>query len=841
MSVTYAAGEEKTLSPDDISEENSARASEEIEKIRSYAEMSLQTETEQAQQTENRLQDTQKLAKEIESEMNLYEIQLSNHANLILLPDTPFEDLIKARSQHHAALKNTLEYISDMQGKISLLTKQQQQAADQYRLNVSQLAVIKNEITGIPPGEQMEKDLNRLLDLIETRQESLQKIREHYEKTAKNLVSMRNRLSLFSEKIERTIAEKKKEAFFRREKNTIQSLRFSDISEELLAMPIRSADVLSPDYQRLLEMGHVPIIAFVLFFCIVGIFMFHFQAWCLSLDNRFKLSEFYPWRHFALSFFSKSLPLTGAVLYIAIYGHIRGITASISFYRPLVYILYIWLWSRWWLDFMTLWNAQKKPLIPDILKRKLRNLLLIIRLFTVSMLLMAWLGGTWSRTVLLLRTGFYIVMLIWCLFFWKKYREMIPLSEEKTVRTRLHHRIMVGISYLIPFGAIFLELSGFGNMANFWFASWTFSLTGLLWAWLFFCLMREWGEKFRDSSLVSSSEKKNRRPLQWLSIQFCWLLWGSNVFLAAVFAWHPDKSAVISGYFEILSRPLPIPNINISILNLFYTVIALLVTHAGTRVWRMLLSEKLLTHSGFDMGLKNSITVVSSYLLWFFGILIALSIIGVEGQSLAVAFGGLGIGLGFGLQAVFNNFISGIIMLFERPIQVGDVVEIGGIWGEVRKINVRSTEVRTYEYATLIIPNSKMISEQLTNWSFNDRRVRRSVYVGVSYSSDVELVRDTLLEIMRDMKNILKYPPPDVLFSDFGSSALLFRIRYYTDVDIGLSTDSAVRFEIARMFREKGIDIPFPQSDLHLRSVENHILSPEKTGNGTFHTDKIRA
>ncbi|MEZ4529331.1 MAG: mechanosensitive ion channel, partial [Desulfobacterales bacterium] len=729
LSRTVFAEEKEVLSSEKNAAEEQARISAEIEKIRSYAEMSLKTGAESVQELQNRLSDIEKLGKEIETEISLYEIQLSGHSNLLLLPEARIEDLIKAQSQHHAALKNVLEYIADIQSKVSLITRQQQQTADQYSLNVSQLANLKNEMPRTPVTEKLAEDLNSLIDLIETRQEVLGKIRNIYEKTAETLVKTRSRLTDLSEKFERIIAEKKRQAIFMREKSTIVSLRFSEIREEMLRVPARSVSLLGADYQRIAEMGPVPPTAFVLIFCLVLIFVFRFRSWCSFLDAQGHLAENYPSRHFVLSFFSQSLPLTGLLLYIAVFGHIRNLTASLSFYRPLVYILYVWLWSRWGIDFMALWNARQKKQIPESLRKKLRNLLLIIRVFTISMLTAAWLIGPESRTVLLLRISFYMAMLAWCLFFWRKYRETIHRPEERPVSPRLHHTAMVGISFLIPFGAIFLELIGFGNMADFWFASWSFSFIGLLWAWLLFRLLREWGEKFRDSSLITSSEKKNRRPIQWLLIQFCWLLWGSNVLLAAVFAWHPDKSAVISGYFEILTHSLPVPNMQISILSLFYTVAVLLVTHAGTRVWRMLLSEKLLAHSGFDPGLKNSITVVSSYLLWFFGILIALSIIGVEGQSLAVAFGGLGIGLGFGLQAIFNNFISGIIMLFERPIQVGDVVEVGGIWGEVKKINVRSTEVKTYDYATLIIPNSKMISDQLTNWSFNDKRVRRSVYV----------------------------------------------------------------------------------------------------------------
>ena len=120
-----------------------------------------------------------------------------------------------------------------------------------------------------------------------------------------------------------------------------------------------------------------------------------------------------------------------------------------------------------------------------------------------------------------------------------------------------------------------------------------------------------------------------------------------------------------------------------------------------------------------------------------------------------MVFGGLGIGLGFGLQAIFNNFISGLILLFERPIQVGDVVEINGIWGEIKKINVRATLVQTYDNATLIIPNSDFISNSVINWSFKDLRVRRNILIGVAYGSDVEQVRDILLNIANTTKKVV--------------------------------------------------------------------------------------
>jgi small-conductance mechanosensitive channel len=229
-----------------------------------------------------------------------------------------------------------------------------------------------------------------------------------------------------------------------------------------------------------------------------------------------------------------------------------------------------------------------------------------------------------------------------------------------------------------------------------------------------------------------------------------------------------------------------------------------------------------------ERGMQASITTITIYVIWFLGILMALNTIGVSATSLAVLFGALGIGLGFGLQNIFSNFISGLILLFERPVQVGDAVEIEGTWGLIQNINVRATVVQTYDNASLIIPNSDFISKQVTNWSFKDPRVRINIEVGVAYGSDAQLVKDILLEVAHDNPNVMKYPQPDVLFIDFGDSALMFRLRVWTNINSMLSTATAIRFEIDRLFREQGVEIPFPQRDIHVRSmVEKPKSEPE--------------
>jgi small-conductance mechanosensitive channel len=262
-----------------------------------------------------------------------------------------------------------------------------------------------------------------------------------------------------------------------------------------------------------------------------------------------------------------------------------------------------------------------------------------------------------------------------------------------------------------------------------------------------------------------------------------------------------------------------------SLLGFIIAILILLLTQAVSRIWQHVFRKNILNQSGMEEGLQDSITTISAYILWSVGILISLNALGFNATSLTVVLGALGIGLGFGLQTIFNNFISGIILLFERPIQVGDDIEVNGIWARVKKINVRSTLVQTYDNASLIIPNSDLISSQVTNWSFKDKRLRRNVEVGVAYGSDVQLVRTTLLEVAEKTPRILKLPKPDVVFKNFGDSSLLFILRFWTRVEYFYMVETDVRFEIDRLFRERKIEIAFPQHDIHIRSG----LDPIKT------------
>lgn len=206
------------------------------------------------------------------------------------------------------------------------------------------------------------------------------------------------------------------------------------------------------------------------------------------------------------------------------------------------------------------------------------------------------------------------------------------------------------------------------------------------------------------------------------------------------------------------------------------------------------------------------------WLLVFAGFFLALQVLGFNLTSLAVAAGFLGVGIGLGLQNVVANFVSGILLLFEQSLAVGDRVEVSGHYGDVERITMRATEIRTRDNIAIIVPNSRFIDSEVINWSHGDRRIREHIRVGVTHSSDVDLVRDMLLRAAAEHPQVMKDPPPRVWFLDFGESSLIFELLIWISEPLGRQQiRSDIHFSINRIFREAGIQLPFPQMDLHVR------------------------
>ena len=235
--------------------------------------------------------------------------------------------------------------------------------------------------------------------------------------------------------------------------------------------------------------------------------------------------------------------------------------------------------------------------------------------------------------------------------------------------------------------------------------------------------------------------------------------------------------------------------------------------------------DELFFGKQLERGARIAISKLIKYVIILCGTLFLFSVLGLDLTKLTIILSALGVGIGLGLQGIVNDFLSGLILLFEQPVRVGDTVELDGHWCEIKQIGLRSVKVLTVEQANIIVPNSDLIKNHITNWTLGNHKVRISVQVGVAYGSDVAVVMNTLIESARVQEQVVSKPVPEVIFSDFGESTLDFELRVWTmDANSRLRIASELRQEINKRFQEANIEIAFPQRDIHIRSMEGAQL-----------------
>lgn len=246
------------------------------------------------------------------------------------------------------------------------------------------------------------------------------------------------------------------------------------------------------------------------------------------------------------------------------------------------------------------------------------------------------------------------------------------------------------------------------------------------------------------------------------------------------------------------------------------------------RMLRRILVRRFLQHTRFHPSMQYAVSKIGGYIFITIGFYLALKLVGIDLSSLAVVAGAIGVGLGFGLQNVISNFVSGLIILAERPISIGDRVELGEIAGLVAKINLRSTNIVTNDNITIIVPNSDFITNKVTNWSYGDPKVRLRLPIGVAYGTDPERLRRLLIEVAKEHPMVLREPTPELFFSGFGDSSLNFELGVWTAEMASKPRRfrSELNYAVERALRQNGIEVPFPQRDLHLRSGSFVLPAP---------------
>ncbi|TMA08892.1 MAG: mechanosensitive ion channel [Deltaproteobacteria bacterium] len=257
--------------------------------------------------------------------------------------------------------------------------------------------------------------------------------------------------------------------------------------------------------------------------------------------------------------------------------------------------------------------------------------------------------------------------------------------------------------------------------------------------------------------------------------------------------------------------------ITLSSVLMFLVVIA--VFAVTSRLLQRVLRAQIFSRLRIDEGIQYTLIRISHYVIMVIGAVVAFQFIGIDLTGLAIIVGFLSVGIGFGLQNITSNFVAGLILLFERPIKVGDRVMVGDQEGDVVEIKMRSTTIRTLNNIAVIVPNSEFVSSRLENWSYGDQKLRVDIDVGVSYGSDLETVMHSLREVAAEHPEVLKNPAPDVLHRGFGDSAWNMRLRVWLEHPRRHpEVHSDINCAIVRKFQQRGVEIPFPQRDLHVRS-----------------------
>ncbi len=404
--------------------------------------------------------------------------------------------------------------------------------------------------------------------------------------------------------------------------------------------------------------------------------------------------------------------------------------------------------------------------------------------------------------------------------------------SESWMRSILH------LSTAAAFICLGAELAGFRNLSTTIFARFSIAVVGLT---LTFTAIRalsgsltRWSARTQPSS--HEVEDVAEKPFldtsrTWVEFTIGLSLWTMfGIFIVGLIGYadqgsHALKRLTVDGFaigdFQFVPGRI---------------IFALLVLYAlltFSRWFRGVFETRWIQNSTMDRGTRDALTTFLGYLGTSASVITSLVIAGVDFTGLAIIFSALSVGIGFGLQNVVNNFVSGLILLFERPIRSGDWVSVGSTEGHVKKIRIRSTLIQTLDRADVIVPNSELISAQVTNWMLRDRIGRVKVPVGVAYGSDTRLVAELLLKIANEHSDVLNEPyehRPTVTFHDFGASSLDFSLRVFiADIEKRFVVASDLRFAIDEAFRSHGIEIPFPQRDLHLRSsqLEAHLMEAE--------------
>lgn len=826
------------VSADEPTETKATKYSASLEAVRALLESALAAERSDPNGLEQTLNRWDRLKATVKDELEAYRIQNIAHSNILLVLQTRIEDLENALNNNRLAIKNLSERIEEFEKIGAVASERTKQLADRISIAEKQLTELLQKVPASDDKAKLKQKLDTLLGLLRDKEKQGEVflkthtvLFEQIKRRMANLTEIRNQL-------EDRLQTQLKSDLYERTLQPFARLRIQHLRTELAVLLDQASHLLEADFWRrqwsnLRRSGGGTQTAFLVLFLSAVLFRKKVRRYLQSVELRLE-GPGWRMRRLALRLLRRSFVIVCAAVLFGLYDLLKLPHVNFSLGRFLNQMVFTLLFVRLGIDFCENRIGDFDSQVSVYVRDRMLRFFQLLRGMVLFLLVLVGLFGRSSDLTWAVRLGLEFALLIWVIYFWHHLQTVIAQAVRKGEKPPTSSRLasIRSWTYFVAGGTLLLELTGYDALAVHFMVGWAKTALLAMWANIGWLSIGEWaaGQKAGTRTEAASTGPGVSASIGWFMVQMTRLAWFLALLAGGILVWS-NTDFMSAAVRQVFNLSVSVGSLNVSVKGVLMALIIFCLTHASARIGKRVLNEKVLDSRNFEHGLKESIITITSYVIWGLGVLLALGVLGVNATSMAVVFGALSIGIGFGLQNIFNNFISGLILLFERPIQVGDYVEINGMWAEVRKINVRSTIVQTFDNATVIIPNSDFISQQVTNWSFKDPRMRRHVDVGVAYGSDIHLVRSTLLEIADGIPQILKYPRPDVLFMDHGDSALIFRLRFWVHVDNYYNSSTEVRFELDSRFRELGIEIAFPQRDLHIRSVhEDHSSSFSHAG-----------
>lgn len=749
--------------------------------------------------------------------------RINIYKNLLIVPDVSIEALEKSLDEINVGLSTINSRISALREK--LLKTDEKLASLEDKINFSSKILKKNsDETGYTA------EIKKYNSVLQDKKKILISIKGYANSRITLLESLKSSLDDLKQIFEKDIKEKKDVILFKNEEISFKFFSFQVIYQDFRKISTIISQYFSHEtvlkkkelLKEHLNTGHF--VALFVFLTAV-VFLLSSKKYLLrneKYENLKKQQWGYP---FVLA--EKTILLIMLFFLVEVFAKSKLYIVFpdiLKFLRDFILVL---LFTKIGSESLRLISLELNAFYIQSVSKWRNRLFLGIRIYALIYLALGSFTSFENTILLGLRVVSEFLLCTAVFVFWSLCKKSGEYAENKA------SKLMEWWTKCIFVSGLLFEIAGFRYLTSWWFISWGRTIVLIFVVFILYNGLEKLKQSIYEKKSTENEAEEDKKSYYWFFSNGAYIFIVFLFITGFAFSWGRGEDFLVL-FFDIFSQKYTLGKIELSIAGFFYAGLVILATYVLTSFWKKMMLEHFLRESGLSEGVKDSITTISVYLVWAAGILISFSVLGLNSASMAFGFGALGIGLGFGFQNIFSNFISGLILLFERPIQVGDVVEVGGVWGEVIKINVRATIVQTYTHSSLIIPNSEFISSQVINWSHRDPFIRRDLNIGVAYSSDTSLVEKLLLQAADKVPEIRLYPKkPIVQFINFGDSSLDFRVRFWSTIDDFVAAESKLRFAITNIFRENNIEIPFPQRDIYIRSAQpsnETLIVTDKTG-----------